>query len=441
MTFLRGVSSLSADCSLDCQSHCLIDCRPGYYYTAGNCLECPVGFYCPGGRAAPRKCPLGTANELTAQGNLSACQVCPYGHLSLESRAGCRPCPQGFSCDPSTGSQRSCQPGQHSPEGQLGCRECPEGHACPDGHSAQHCSADQQPNPSRTLCVSCTPASLSAEDTRPCQPCPAGHFCPDGLQVPPCPAGSFKPKEGDPRASNSSLCLPGAGLCLKCPVGYFCPAGASFPVPCQPGTHNPLPGQDEAADCRACPAGRACTQPGLAQPDTECSAGYVCPTGSASPHAPSNACPPGTVGNHLDLFDKSQCEPCPAGFVCARGTGGQQKPPSPCPVGHYCPAGTKPPAQLRCAQGTWSNRSSLASAQQCSPCPLGWFCVPGARVPTGRCSSGHYCPQGSWRSTQFPCPAGTYSSRLGRGRVQDCSACPAGAFCPSGTSKPVLCPL
>lgn len=47
---------------------------------------------------------------------------------------------------------------------------------------------------------------------------------------------------------------------------------------------------------------------------------YVCPTGSASPHAPSNACPPGTVGNHLDLFDKSQCEPCPAGFICARGT-------------------------------------------------------------------------------------------------------------------------
>lgn len=48
---------------------------------------------------------------------------------------------------------------------------------------------------------------------------------------------------------------------------------------------------------------------------------------------------------------------------------------------------------------------------------------------------------GSWRSTQFPCPAGTFSSRLGRGSLGDCSACPAGAFCPPGTSKPVLCPL
>ncbi|XP_031989756.1 SCO-spondin-like isoform X5 [Corvus moneduloides] len=440
-TFPRGVSSLSAGCSMDCQSHCLIDCRQGHYYTAGNCLECPAGFYCPGGQAAPRKCPVGTANELTAQGNLSACQVCPRGYLSLESRAGCRACPEGYSCDPGTGIQRSCGPGQHSPEGELDCRECPERHVCPDGRSTQHCLAGQQPNPTRTLCVTCTPASLSAEDTGPCQPCPAGHFCPDGLEVRPCPAGSFKPKEGVPRASSSSSSLPGSGLCSRCPAGYFCPAGARFPVPCQPGTHNPLPGQDEAADCRACPAGRACTQAGLAQPDTECSAGYVCPAGSASPHAPSNACPPGTLGNHFNLFDKSQCEPCPAGFVCARGTGGKQKPPSPCPVGHYCPPGTRPPAQLRCAPGTWSNRTSLASAQECSPCPAGWFCLGGARVPTGRCSSGHYCPPGAWRSTQFPCPAGTYSTRLGRGRLEDCSACPAGAFCPPGTSKPVLCPV
>ncbi|XP_068515155.1 laminin subunit gamma-1-like [Anas acuta] len=57
------------------------------------------------------------------------------------------------------------------------------------------------------------------------------------------------------------------------------------------------------------------------------------------------------------------------------------------------------------------------------------------------CSSGHYCPQGTRRSTQYPCPAGTYSTRLGNGRVEDCAACPAGAFCTRGTSKPVLCPV
>lgn len=50
-----------------------------------------------------------------------------------------------------------------------------------------------------------------------------------------------------------------------------------------------------------------------------CFVRYVCPAGSSSSHSPSNACPPGTVGNDFNLFDKSQCETCPAGFVCMRG--------------------------------------------------------------------------------------------------------------------------
>nr|XP_038023610.1 multiple epidermal growth factor-like domains protein 10 isoform X2 [Anas platyrhynchos] len=83
----------------------------------------------------------------------------------------------------------------------------------------------------------------------------------------------------------------------------------------------------------------------------------------------------------------------------------------------------------------------LASEDECLLCPAGWFCVGGVHVPSGMCSSGHYCPQGTRRSTQYPCPAGTYSTRLGNGRVEDCAACPAGAFCTRGTSKPVLCPV
>ncbi|CAM5128032.1 unnamed protein product, partial [Natator depressus] len=234
--------------------------------------------------------------------------------------------------------------------------------------------------------------------------------------------------------------LTGIRQCLKCPTGYFCPAGARYPHPCQAGTYNPLRGQDDATDCRACPAGRVCTQAGLTQPDSECMAGYVCPMGSSRPHAPSNACPPGTFSNHLHLFDKSQCETCPARFVCTRGTGGKQKPPVPCPAGHYCPPGTKHPAQYKCAAGTWSNRTSLASEEECLPCPEGWFCVAGARVPSGRCSPGHYCPDGTRTSTQFPCPAGTYSTRLGNGRMDNCTACPVGSYCTDGTSKPTLCP-
>lgn len=64
-------------------------------------------------------------------------QVCPNGYLSLESGAGCRACPDGYSCDPRSGVQRSCNPGQYSPEGELECRECPERYICPDGRSRQ----------------------------------------------------------------------------------------------------------------------------------------------------------------------------------------------------------------------------------------------------------------------------------------------------------------
>ncbi|XP_031455505.1 signal peptide, CUB and EGF-like domain-containing protein 2 [Phasianus colchicus] len=208
--FLTGTSSPSPESNVDCQTQCLIDCKQGHYYTAGNCLECPTGFYCPGGQKAPRKCPLGTANELTAQVDITACQVCPDGYLSLESGAGCRACPDGYSCDPRSGVQRSCSPGQYSPEGESQCLGCPENHVCPDGKSKQHCLAGQEPDPSHTHCVTYARGSVSAEDMLICQPCPAGHFCAGSLtDTPPCPAGSYKPKEEILMPSSSSSFLPG----------------------------------------------------------------------------------------------------------------------------------------------------------------------------------------------------------------------------------------
>ncbi|CAM4687297.1 unnamed protein product, partial [Caretta caretta] len=457
--YLQGTFSMSADCNMDCQTCCLIDCNKGHYYTAGNCLECPVGFYCPGGRAAPRKCPVGTANQLTAQADITACQACPDGYISSETRSGCRLCPDGYLCDPHSGFQKSCNPGQYSPEGELECWECPQGYVCPDGRNRQRCSAGQEPNPSRTHCVTCTLGSFSTKEALGCQPCPAGHYCPhigtiqplpcppgsctdapgqsecqkcnessccldtvgqiqqdrepvespedlqcppcpsghfcaDGFTAPPCPAGSFEPREQFYRPSDSSSCLPaGIRQCLKCPTGYFCPAGARYPRPCRAGTYNPLRGQDDATDCRACPAGRVCTQAGLTQPDSECMAGVMCvrwglpglmlrATRALQAHS-------ATISTFLISLSVKRVLPDSS---VREGTGGKQKPPVPCPAGHYCPPGTKHPAQYKCAPGTWSNRTSLASEEECLPCPEGWFCVAGARVPSGRCNPGHYCP-------------------------------------------------
>lgn len=146
--------------------------------------------------------------------------------------------------------------------------------------------------------------------------------------------------------------------CLKCPAGFYCPEGTSDPVPCPPGSFNPLEGQDELADCRECYAGKACTQVALRAPDVDCMQGwvtasnspqphallilwtcvlilpslslsfwpiclnlnrFVCPPGSSKPNAPTNACPPGTLSNRTDLTDHSQCQQCPARYACLRG--------------------------------------------------------------------------------------------------------------------------
>ncbi|XP_062816991.1 zonadhesin isoform X2 [Anolis carolinensis] len=439
---ISGTASLSSHEDVDCRNWNPVNCSEGHYYTSGNCLECPVGFFCPGGQMAPQWCPMGTYNELTAQADITSCQPCPDGYISSETRAGCQVCPDGYWCDSQKGLQKHCIPGRYSPAGETECWECPNGHICPNGQETQRCPGGHEPNPNRTFCIPCFPGFFSIEGTLGCQPCPTGPFQATGLTVMPCPAGSFESRERFARSTNGSLSyLPGIKQCLKCPAGYFCPNGTSYPNPCSSGTYNPLQGQDESSDCRACPAGKACTQSGLAKPDSECMPGYVCPVGSSSPHAPSNACPPGTFSNHSDLFDKSQCETCPEKFVCTKGSGGKQKPPAPCPAGHYCPPGTKHPTEHKCAAGTWSSKTGLAAEEECDLCPAGWFCMTGAHTPSGRCSAGYFCPEGTQTSTQFPCPAGTYSTRLGNGRREDCMACPGGAYCPEGTAKPAFCPL
>lgn len=81
-------------------------------------------------------------------------------------------------------------------------------------------------------------------------------------------------------------------------------------------------------------------------------------------------------------------------IYCLSGTGGIQRPPLLCFPGHYCPAGTMFPTQYKCPVGTWSGHSGLEAERECQPCPQSWYCLAGSGAPSGRCSSGHYCPEG-----------------------------------------------
>ncbi|XP_032959939.1 multiple epidermal growth factor-like domains protein 11 [Rhinolophus ferrumequinum] len=336
-----------------------------------------------------------------------------------------------------TGSCLQCPAGFYRLGGRSALQLCPTG-ACDalpglsDSKDSQQYLPGQEPSSQHAGCVFC-PLRYFTDGGLGVQPCPTGHFCADDA------ARSSKGKRETPHP-NTSFCWAVLSHCLQCPAGHFCPSRATHPIPCQPGTFNPRPGQDEAADCVPCPAGRACTQAGLTQPDTKCTLGYMCPVGSSSPHAHTHTCPAGTFSRHHSLSSLLQCKTCPAGLACPPGTGGPNWPPTPCPAGHYCPPGTKQPTQFQCPPGTWSNRTRLTTGEECAPCPRGWFCVSGAQVPSGACRAGHYCPQGTKWGTQFPCPAGTYSSQAGNGQMEDCLPCPPGAFCPSGAPKPVLCP-
>ena len=57
---------------------------------------------------------------------------------------------------------------------------------------------------------------------------------------------------------------------------------------------------------------------------------------------------------------------CPAGSLCPFAP---TLIPQPCVTGSYCPEGSLLP--LPCPEGTFSNATDLASAEQCTVCPAG----------------------------------------------------------------------
>nr|XP_020649889.1 signal peptide, CUB and EGF-like domain-containing protein 3 [Pogona vitticeps] len=253
---------------------------------------------------APRWCPEGTYNNLTGQVEVTSCQVCPDGYLSLETRAGCRMCPDGYWCDPQSGLQKRCHPGQYSPEGETECWRCPKGYICPDGQEKQHCRSGQEPNPTHTLCVSCLPGFYSVEGTPECQPCPTGHYCPHvgTVQPLPCPPGfwTYAAQQTECQKCNGSSCCPNG-------IGHFHADGLTM-APCPVGSYEPRERFTRS------------TNASLYFPGTK--------------HAMQYKCGAGTWSNRTGLVTAQDCALCPSGWFCMAGA---QAPSGSCSAGHYCP--------------------------------------------------------------------------------------------------------
>ncbi|CDW71824.1 gcc2 and gcc3 domain-containing protein [Stylonychia lemnae] len=96
--------------------------------------------------------------------------------------------------------------------------------------------------------------------------------------------------------------------------------------------------------------------------------------------------------------------------------------------------------QYPCPEGTYSPFTDNKDITQCIVCPAGHYCLTGSATPSGLCSSGSFCPQGSKNSTSQPCPGGTYQPFEGARSIGECLICPLGSYCSKNSSSPVQCP-
>ena len=118
--------------------------------------------------------------------------------------------------------------------------------------------------------------------------------------------------------------------------------------------------------------------------------------------------------------------PCKTGYFCSEGSIIED--PEECPIGFHCPQGSATPKP--CIAGYFTNVSKAGS---CQPCPKSYYCLP---LELGKnqskayyiCPRGFYCP-GSVGMDWKPCPAGTYSDRLGLYEEKQCQDCDPGMYC------------
>ena len=366
---------------------------------------CPIGGYCPQGATNSTLCPVGTYGVT-------------LGGTSLAD--SCRPCDAGYYCPgPGTvfSSRYLCPPGAYCPEGTYSIMYCPPGTSS---------SLVGQASPS--TCVECEKGTYCPNygTQNNGTACPANYYCPQGTvhyRQFPCPEGTYSEATG----------LHSAAQCSNCTRGYYCPGGMS-PLPCAAGTYNPSFGGTSNSSCFPCEAGFACPTAGMVVMTHQCAPGHYCPPGTINPNQYS--CPAGTYSDSTSLTSQSQCPKCPAGYTCQIAATQVD----PCRPGFYCPEGVASGHDIPCPSGRFSGSAQLTGASECSLCTAGKFCLGGNKTESGVCPAGHYCPLGTNSSTQFPCPAGTYSSQSGLYSVTQCLTCQAGYFCDVASTQMTSCP-
>ncbi len=485
-------------------------CNPGYYCPGGaktpNDTVTMAGHYSPAGSAAPIPCEVGAWMPHTAAGE---CYPCTPGHYCPDPGSiSVTLCPIGTYCTEGSFDPAPCPPGTYN--NQTGLSSIMECLSCPPG---QFCASGGLTAP-EGLCLagfacfgnSSLPNPIESDEVTFGDLCEAGHYCPEGSGGGiPCPSSTFSSARGLTTESDCTPCPPGmhcntsgliapSGVCDSgyfciggalfgnpndgitgdaCPVGHFCDAGTATPIPCESGTYTNATG---FGACLACPSGHFCHLNSTVEPEI-CPLGFYCPGGNGLDY---DACPIGTLGIRNGLSLKSQCIPCPGGHycdavsltspsgVCEPGyfclSGAISPRPlssainGPCPAGFYCPLNSTSPTP--CPARTYSPSAFNSEIENCLSCDPGMHCnSSGLVTPSGLCSEGYFCTNGS--STAFPinssngdiCPGGhfciegssapreclpgTYANNTG---LSSCLTCLAGFYCEANTIDPTLFP-
>ena len=506
-------------------------CSASFYCTAGaetaTPLDgaqgglCPPGAYCPAGSGAPVLCPGGTFNSKFGSANLSHCEPCTAGYYCDQSNltgpvnectAGfycpegtvtpALVCPFGYHCPVGSPAPVNCPSGTYQDEeGQRGCKTCPEGYYCDLEEKCLYASAlatnastvqipdfeddvmcDGNGTNGTGCSCSCRPpladvptyATTTTAFSQPRQ-CPPGHYCTNGTAYATqhkCPIGTYSDQTALRSAEECTPCAPGhycasAGLgvptgpcapgfyCVSgashpaptdnvtgnvCIPGHYCPEGSSFPVPCPAGTFSSGVANANLTQCEPCTAGMYCSGGALLQPTGPCAETFYCPEGTAEPsllcpfgyHCPAGSAEPLNCpsGFYQDEVGRAVCKVCPAGFYCDledKCSGQNFTQPTPCPEGHYCPEGTNRSTQYPCPAGTYNNVTGLSAVSGCAACSPGAYCETAGLVkPTGLCDPSYYCLAGATN----PAPVDGMTGDI----------CPPGFYCHVGTGAPLACP-
>lgn len=320
-------------------------CKPGYHSDdfAGVCTQCKIGEVCTFTSNRPLPCNEGM--ETSTAGVMSAgrftCVPCLINEIFNPATQRCEATTAGYGSIHSMLDPEKCIYGEYSDATSIADANRLDCKDCTDGYT-------------------CGSASTSATQTA----CPAGYWCSAAdeqkgrISKYPCPAG-YK-ASGAAAASRTTM----AAACTICTAGSYC----------------------EGAD----------------HPETDCIAGFFCPTGTK--YATQYPCPAATI-SVARATAIGQCTACTAGKFCPGGTGTERN----CPPGSAC--------------------NDLQIDRYSDLCPTGQYFSGSACVA---CLADHYCPPG----THFPlkCPAGTKgdTSIAGglRDRIEHCVACNAGDLCP-----------